>query len=145
MTEEQKQRVRDLVAALRSGEYIQAQNALRKDGGFCCLGVACDLHLKATADGSWAGTIYHTPKGSSQITLPLTVRNWYGFLTSNPEFPDPRGSGGLASIVATQANDELNLTFPQIADLLEQQYLPDDYVRRLTLAALAAADQEVSI
>lgn len=37
------------VAALRSGKYKQTQGALRKafgpgeSGGYCCLGVACDL------------------------------------------------------------------------------------------------------
>ena len=32
-----------LVAALRSGKYKQCTGALRKDDGFCCLGVACDV------------------------------------------------------------------------------------------------------
>ena len=29
--------------ALRSGKYRQAQNRLRKDDAFCCLGVLCDI------------------------------------------------------------------------------------------------------
>lgn len=31
------------VAALRSGEYKQAQNHLHTPHGFCCLGVLCDV------------------------------------------------------------------------------------------------------
>jgi len=31
------------VEALRSGDYEQGDYALRSVGGFCCLGVACDL------------------------------------------------------------------------------------------------------
>jgi hypothetical protein len=32
------------VAALRSGDYKQAPSSLRNRGGYCCLGVFCDLH-----------------------------------------------------------------------------------------------------
>jgi len=32
------------LAALRSGDYTQTKDALRDDRGFCCLGVACDIH-----------------------------------------------------------------------------------------------------
>jgi hypothetical protein len=31
------------VEALRSGNYKQTTGALRKDDGFCCLGVLCDI------------------------------------------------------------------------------------------------------
>ena len=31
------------VNALRSGDYRQAKGALKYAGGFCCLGVLCDL------------------------------------------------------------------------------------------------------
>lgn len=31
------------VAALRSGEYRQAKNALKTADGYCCLGVLCDI------------------------------------------------------------------------------------------------------
>ncbi len=31
------------VAALESGEYEQDQGQLRTDGGFCCLGVLCEV------------------------------------------------------------------------------------------------------
>ena len=40
------------VDALRSGTYPQAQRYLRRDTGFCCLGVLCDL-VKDEVDGEW--------------------------------------------------------------------------------------------
>lgn len=33
----------DWIAALRSGKYTQARETLRINGGFCCLGVLCDV------------------------------------------------------------------------------------------------------
>lgn len=33
----------EFLEALESGEYKQARASLRNRGGFCCLGVACDL------------------------------------------------------------------------------------------------------
>ena len=48
------------MAALRSGKYPQAAEALRKkpsdeypDGGYCCLGVLCDL----MNPGGWQATV----------------------------------------------------------------------------------------
>ena len=41
------------VSALRSGEYAQTTQFLRKGGGFCCLGVLCDLHQRRTNAGEW--------------------------------------------------------------------------------------------
>jgi hypothetical protein len=37
------------VEALRSGDYAQCKNYLRHEGGFCCLGVLCDV----AGDGRW--------------------------------------------------------------------------------------------
>lgn len=48
------------VAALRSGDYLQGVGSLRYEGGFdgsmryCCLGVLCDLAVKAGV-GAWIG------------------------------------------------------------------------------------------
>lgn len=46
------ERVKKLwVKALRSGKYVQAEGYLKTGGGFCCLGVLCDLHSKETKHG----------------------------------------------------------------------------------------------
>lgn len=42
------------VAALRSGDYEQGRGYLHR-GGFCCLGVACDLFIKETGRACWDG------------------------------------------------------------------------------------------
>lgn len=42
------------ILALESGKYRQAQGKLKKEEGFCCLGVACDLMIKkAPVSYSW--------------------------------------------------------------------------------------------
>lgn len=53
------------VAALKSGEYLKTYRRLRRDlpegSGFCCLGVLCDLHAKATNNpAAWTLTPPHT-------------------------------------------------------------------------------------
>lgn len=66
--------------ALRSGKYKQGKGKLRPiEGGFCCLGVLCDLHRKATG-GRWN---YNSEEdeweymGKSDY-LPLAVAKWAG-------------------------------------------------------------------
>ena len=44
-------------AALRSGKYSQIRGRLLRDGGFCCLGVLCDLHSIVTGT-PWKGYSY---------------------------------------------------------------------------------------
>jgi len=70
------------VAALRSGEYVKGRNHLQKDGKFCCLGVLCELAVKAgivTANPSpvegvrYAHTYAHGGDLGSSTFLPLNV------------------------------------------------------------------------
>ena len=42
--------VKHWIEALRSGNYKQAQSALRRDDTYCCLGVACDLSVNEEID-----------------------------------------------------------------------------------------------
>lgn len=43
------------LAALRSGDFKQAQHYLQRAdiGGFCCLGVACELYSMLEGEGHW--------------------------------------------------------------------------------------------
>lgn len=50
------ERKAEWLAALRSGEYKQVTGALRKEAGFCCLGVQCDLSKVA----DWRPVAYAT-------------------------------------------------------------------------------------
>ena len=64
------------VAALRSGDYEQAQGVLKRDGGFCCLGVLCDLHSKQYERKWYNGSYseYHS-ECSFQSDLHIIHRN----------------------------------------------------------------------
>lgn len=43
------------VAALRSGEYKQTKSELKDgQGGFCCLGVLCDIYAKDNGRKRWS-------------------------------------------------------------------------------------------
>lgn len=69
------------VAALESGEYQQTNCRLRAGNSFCCLGVACDVAVKAgvpieveppeDSEGLWH---YDGVDG----VLPEAVQNWLG-------------------------------------------------------------------
>ena len=63
--------------ALRSGDYPQAKNAMRdiNTGGFCCLGVLCDISRK----GEWQGTAYRASEDEPLCAgsfLSETIREW---------------------------------------------------------------------
>lgn len=125
--------------ALRSGEYAKTTGALHADGGFCALGVLCDVHRKETGAGDWVqdnpnGEIcYQTsdyPSGRAFCTLPWSVVLWAGTQDNNPEAPisypngraktnpmRPLGQPSMAEI-----NDQFGLTFDQIADIIDQHH-----------------------
>lgn len=68
--------------ALRSGKYKQARKRLKnRKGGFCCLGVLCDLHGKETGDKWNRNDLSYFGRGE---TLPDEVRIWAGIEDPNP-------------------------------------------------------------
>ena len=83
------------VAALRSGEYEQGQGYLQKDGKFCCLGVLC--HVCGAEES--LGRLTDWPDANTTDSSRLT---W-------PEVNE------LAAM-----NDDDNLSFPEIADWIEE-------------------------
>lgn len=127
------------VAALRSGNYVQTDGALRKliEGSstprFCCLGVATEVAIMHNAvnlraagpdegeDGggyvsSTDATNWRTENGS----LPDGVRAWLGFESPNPIIARIQGEG---AVEATGANDSLHWDFNRIADEVEYTYM----------------------
>lgn len=125
-----KQAIRQLVDALRSGRYKQGKDALRIDDSYCCLGVACDI----SGLGEWKGTniydddgrfvetqwCYELPSGaSSSDVLPQAVAYYYGFESNNPMLGDEFGN----TYAASAFNDQKNYGFNKIADLFEREYL----------------------
>ena len=111
-----------LVAALRSGNYKQAQQRLRSGNKYCCLGVACDLYAHSHPEARWRrlrdgwwfypGSMYR-----KQSHLPPPVKEWVGFASSYGDFT-PSASSPHASLI--ELNDDL-ATFPMIADIIESE------------------------
>lgn len=108
-----KKEVKELwVRALRSEDYHQGHGALRTRYGeegeedppvkHCCLGVLCELSgLEYESAGWW---------------LPTAVQEWAGISVPSPELQ--HGDEWLSIDVL---NDEVHLTFEELADLIEKQ------------------------
>lgn len=102
------------VEALRSGEYKQCTGRLRREDGYCCLGVLCDLYKKDHQDSNWEGNYFFLFHGEHTDTamsyLPEKVIKWAGLSSENPQYD---GDGTLSGL-----NDE-GATFDEIADVIE--------------------------
>lgn len=107
---------REWVKALRSGEYRQTTRRLHDDNGFCCLGVLADIAV----DGYWArdedvGDWILVDEGNgermSEGLIDLNVASKIGVKKYQEK---------LANL-----NDLNQLTFPQIADWIEEN-IPEE-------------------
>jgi hypothetical protein len=116
-----------LVKALRSGEYAQIKGCLHDDRGYCCLGVACDIYRKALNDQHCGWTLlgetdrycFSDNVGSfSGSGLPAGVQYWLGF---DDEGSLPNAIGAYRRLTAL--NDNAGLSFAQIADVIEEQFI----------------------
>jgi len=120
--------VREWVAALRSGDYVQAHNALSNDidtsgdvgwvTGYCCLGVACVVAQNASFQDVDFDNSYP----------PKWVTDFFGFKLASNDVP--LGYGDNDSDAGTDLYDYLALkndargwTFDQIADWVEDNLL----------------------
>lgn len=105
---------RHWVQALRSGEYRQATDVLRRGDGFCCLGVLCDLAVKdniiALHD---EGDSYYY--GEEYAVLPRRVVEWAGVPGNDPYVTYDDDTTSLSTL-----NDG-GMSFAVIADLIEGQ------------------------
>lgn len=106
------------VEALRSRKYKQTTNALRDGVGYCCLGVLCDLHQKATGTGTWVvnedGEQEYKGRPREKLeggALPESVRKWAGVTACDP---------GLGDRSASVWNDDERAKFGQIAKLIDK-------------------------
>lgn len=96
------------IKALRSGKYTQTRRTLKDQDGFCCLGVLCDV----LDPKGWNGKMYRfgdQARGRGAFP-PVAVTNAVGL-----------GRGEVRRLA--QWNDVENLSFAQIADLLEKEEL----------------------
>lgn len=96
------------VEALRSGKYKQTQKFLRVDGGYCCLGVLCDI----SGEGTWAQDPWSNSSGYSYEgefdTERLTPSMLHAFEISNED-----------AEALMEMNDKEGLSFSSIADYIE--------------------------
>lgn len=153
-------------AALRSGGYAQAREALRVDRSdgtpaYCCLGVAEDVR-----GATWialgpveASEVYGTHEiydpaldHDEALALTPTCRRWYGLAEVNP-YVAYRGGPGRAWVAEQLSvlNDDHKLSLAAIADVLDDQppgwtgaYHPvfADVVRRNADADLPPSEED---
>jgi hypothetical protein len=122
------------VAALRSGEYEQGRSYLRSkdpNGGndkFCCLGVLCDLAVKAgvteAKDNGYGNVVYGSEDDPNTAYPPHEVVEWADLPSVNPHVPFQHKAWSenekRAPLTALNDNTELGLGFAGIADLIEE-------------------------
>ena len=104
------------VAALRSGEYKQGRGQLRNtDDEYCCLGVLCDLAVKAGVT-EWVFSLESTSYGcgayEATVVPPPEVRKW-------DEHPGLSYRFSGKSLIVQ--NDFAGKSFLEIADLIEAE------------------------
>lgn len=100
------------VSALRSGNYVQGKGQLRIDTGnvvkHCCLGVLCDVVNKHHGRSLDLNGIYPSSEICELVEL---------------DYFNPQVKFGIFGKLEylTELNDTRELTFEQIADLIEKQ------------------------
>ncbi len=113
ITQAQHAKRQEWLAALRSGKYQQTEGILHsaETGGFCCLGVACDISGigKWNEDSNFVGELF-----IAYSLPPDEIRTLFGLWAD-----------GLVS-EAVDKNDEQRKSFPEIADWLEEQFAKDE-------------------
>lgn len=108
------------VAALRSGNYSQTKEVLCDGGGgYCCLGVLCDIYEKETGD-----TLPKKESGMYKVSEDTLldfpyVREWVGLQGTQGEFATRTD---IPASLLTALNDEWdNWDFNKLADLIESE------------------------
>lgn len=137
ISQQQIENQKKLVAALRSGEYKQAINALRPNGGdkFCCLGVACDISELGRWDDDESYSVYMIEDDDSEerdeSRLLPSVRDYYGWQSVDGVvniFRHIKDNGknhdGMTLISLLELNDD-GFTFDQIADIIEARLVQE--------------------
>lgn len=101
------------LAKLRNKKTKQSKDRLKdKNGGFCCLGVLCDIYSK-DKKVSWTKNDWILGEWAS---LPTAVVDWAGLPSNNPEVEMGDDFTDLATL-----NDSGNYTFEDIAEIIEKQ------------------------
>jgi hypothetical protein len=121
------------VARLESGKDAQTTGYLANNNGFCCLGVLCEIAvedgivIKRTVDEADGEQNYISKvdeEDASGSELPNAVSVWAGLTTDdkyNPRVQIPYGlDGELSYFHLSELNDDLSMTFPEIAKIIKE-------------------------
>lgn len=110
------------ITALRSGEYAQGSQRLRRtDDTFCCLGVLCDLAVKAgVIEGpepqKHTGASYEYGANANSAFLPSEVAEWADVDRFGQTYDDDATNFDLAKM-----NDD-GASFETIAAVIEAHF-----------------------
>jgi len=125
-----KELIKRWIEALRSGEYQQGRLSLRNiSNQFCCLGVLCDI-AKDELGLDWVlkedGNRYEIDNRHTNI--PLKIADLIGIDIGYIQIPVDisklyPGYRNIKRVTLVELNDFYRLSFNQIADILEQQFL----------------------
>ncbi|BDA70210.1 hypothetical protein CAL7716_043760 [Calothrix sp. PCC 7716] len=115
MNEQQKELVKKWVDALRSGKYKQDTCQLKTDNGYCCMGVAVEVHPE------WKFSTVKRRYINDEEKL-IGVENEYPSTEMLQDFGVPIK---LARRLI-QMNDIDDLPFKLIADYVEKELLNDE-------------------
>ena len=121
------------VAALRSGEFSQTQGYLNIEGGYCCLGVLCELAVEDGVISKWGDhgtTTYGTTDHNSDVSLPRPVLTWAGMKGESlptpvevPFYDEDFGDDALQQYDGFAGlNDDAGFSFKQIAAVIDEQW-----------------------
>ena len=115
------------LTALRSGDYRQERGQLttlrttddgKVEAAHCCLGVLCEVARLAGVELTVTEPFHAERVYDGEDNYPpSSVLSWAGLTTNNPIVRLTSGSG----ITLSMANDEVGLSFTEIADLVEGQ------------------------
>jgi hypothetical protein len=119
------------IAALESGKYSQAREALRTTDGFCCLGVLSDLYIKEHPKEEWTVTsltisnlteTFYSIKDTdpcgadyASTVLPRQVQDWAGMSSESGHFMERNSASGPSLVFY---NDQLKFSFKEIANII---------------------------
>ena len=100
------------VAALRSGEYKQAQGHLKDKVGYCCLGVLCVISEQETG----FGITENRKEAKGDENIGRTIRQWADLSIPDGAIVTIKGEAEFLT-----AHNDSGRTFLQIADAIEGQ------------------------
>lgn len=111
------------VAALRSGEYQQTTGALRKEGGYCCLGVLCDVAGATWSRGDpndryWIAT-YNGEREEGVLPGSLARAIFGAYEHQDPRVIVYAGDRNHKTTLSVLNDD--GKTFAELANIIEEQ------------------------